>query len=172
MPNSYSNALGKIIVARNNSNTYIKGKLFEESAAEIFTSVPNIAVWKSNIVTSDGSQEIDIIFIQEFSTRLWFLGHAFFVECKCTARTVPSREVTVFGEKMTTAGIDCGIIFSLNGISGGEREAGHAVILRYKERGKHILSLTETEVSRFRTYNDLIDLIILKKMALLEGEII
>lgn len=172
MSNPYSGALGKIKTARSTTNTYHKGRLFEESASEIFTSVPNIVVWDSNVVTSDGSQEIDIIFIQEMPTKLWFMGHSFFVECKCTASSVPSKEITVFGEKLTTAGIDYGIVFSLNGISGSEREAGHAVILRYKERGKHILSVTKSEIAKLSGYDDLINLMISKKMALYAGRII
>ena len=100
------------------------------------------------------------------------MGYSFFVECKCTAKTVPSREITVFGEKLTTAGMDHGIIFSINGISGKDREAGHAVILRYKERGKHILSITAAEVAKLSTHEDLIRLMILKKMSLYAGEIV
>lgn len=165
----YLNQVEDIVGASEETNSAVKGRLFEKATCEIFESIIDIRVYRSNIVVSDGSQEIDIVLVQDLPTRLWFTGHAFFVECKCTKNRVSSKEVSYFGEKLVTAGINFGVIFFLTGITGVDRNAAHAVILRYKERGVHIVSLRVSELTPMQNFDALIDLMIAKRLALLAG---
>lgn len=168
----YKPPLRKIDKAKRERNSAKKGKLFEEATQEIFTTIQHIRVYDSNVLTEDGSQEVDIIFMQDLPTKLWFIGHAFFVECKCLNSKVPSKEVAFFGEKLIAAGISHGIIFSTKGLSGADRRAAHATVLRFKERGVHIISLTVAEVATLADASQLIELIIRKHMTLLTGQVV
>lgn len=168
----YKPPLRKIDKAKRERHSAKKGRLFEEATQEIFTTIQHIRVYDSNVLTEDGSQEVDIIFMQDLPTKLWFMGHAFFVECKCLNSKVPSKEVASFGDKLIAAGISHGLIFSTKGLSGADRRAAHATVLRFKERGVHITSLTAAEVATLADASQLIELIIRKHMTLLTGQVV
>lgn len=96
-----------------------RGKAFEELACYLFSNIPGVTITSRNEMNTFATEEIDVACynIQD-PAGLRSLNPFFLVECKGWTNPVSSVEVSWFLNKIEHRGLDFGVLFAANGITG------------------------------------------------------
>jgi hypothetical protein len=105
-----------------------KGRKLEELVRYVFEKIPGVDFYKSNIVNSPGSEEIDVAFFNNKAMRGFpFLENLLLVECKNWSSAVGANHVREFATKLKHRACAYGVLVAANGITGDaqDRTAAH-----------------------------------------------
>jgi hypothetical protein len=96
-----------------------RGKAFEDLACYLFSNIPGVTITERNEMNTFATEEIDIACEHtQDQAGLRFLNPIFLVECKGWTNPVSSVEVAWFLMKIEHRGLDFGVLFAANGITG------------------------------------------------------
>jgi hypothetical protein len=113
-----------------------------------------------DVQDESGAQEIDLIFSHLFSVSLIPIPDIdIMVECKNEARRISSSQVTVFGNKLRSRGLNIGIMVTTAGLSGHTGTAGHSAIRDELRGGVSIIVVTAAELGGMSSPDDLVSLL-------------
>jgi hypothetical protein len=83
------------------ATAYDKGKKFEELIVHIFSKVPGVKYYKSNVLNNAGSEEVDVAFFNNKNRAGFpFLEHLLLVECKNWSAPIGAVNVREFSTKL------------------------------------------------------------------------
>jgi hypothetical protein len=138
-----------------------KGRLLETMIADLFASIPGLALDGQDVVNAFRSEEIDLIFWNyQHDQGFRFLDCPLIVECKGWSRPVAGREVRYFATELKDKGRRNGIFVALNGITGDERNLTAAFfhVAAAMIEGVQVLVLTGEELAAIQQVEDLISI--------------
>ena len=96
-----------------------RGTAFEELACYLFKKVPGVRIVRRNEKNTFVTEEIDIACCNDRNPKgLHQLAEFFLVECKGWDEPVNSEQVAWFLTKIEHRGLDFGVLFAANGITG------------------------------------------------------
>ena len=151
-------------------NTDIKGKKLEELVRYIFTKIPKITHYASNVLDGVRAHELDVIFNNDMRySDLYFLDFTIITECKNTARPISSAQVGWFVRKLQDRYATVGILIALSGITGNADgiSNAHSEIQNALTRDNiRILVIDRDDILSFQTTDDLVQLLQKKIMKL------
>lgn len=139
-----------------------KGDAFEELICYLFETVPGITVTRRNQRNIFDTEEIDVAFWNEQqSSGMPFLPWVILVECKNWSQPVGSEHVSWFDTKLRNRGVEFGVLFAANGITGDSSaltDAHHTLATALRER-RRLIVITSSEAKKLTDSSQLIHLI-------------
>lgn len=144
------------------SQTYEKGKLFEDLACYLFETVPGIVIAKRNAMNQYNTEEVDVsIWNDKAADGLHFINNLFLIECKNWSSSVESIDVNWFATKVEDRGLDFGILMAANGITKEDNEIKRAqsVLTGYLRKHIRIIVIDKKEILDLKTTDDMVFLI-------------
>ncbi|KJC64652.1 restriction endonuclease [Agreia bicolorata] len=152
-----------------------KGDALEELIVYLFELVPGISNTTRKARNPGGVAEIDVAFWNDGPPDGLRQFDAFIlIEAKNWSAKVGYTEIVLFKEKLENRGMSFGILVAASGITGDatSRTAAYNALYSYLSAGRHILILTRAEIEILSSTDELIRLLIRKRLALiLSGEI-
>lgn len=143
-----------------------KGKAFEELACYLFSLVPGITITARNEMNTFATEEIDVACRNsEDPTGLRQFPAFFLVECKGWDKPVTSEQVAWFLLKVEHRGLDFGVLFAANGITGVPEHrsaANFLVSFTLALRKIKMVIITRDEIEGLNSGEELASLIITK----------
>lgn len=157
------------------ASTTERGDALEDLIVYLFESIPGISDTHRKMRNPGNAGEIDVAFWNDGPPDgLRGFDPFVLVECKNWTSRVGYEEVVVFHEKLASRGRSFGIIVAASGVTGDaeSRTAAHHALFSYLRTGREIVVLTRCEIERLVDTDDLVRLLIKKRLALtLGGEI-
>jgi hypothetical protein len=154
------------------STTMEKGDALEDLIAYLFELIPGISITQRKQRNPGGVGEIDIAFWNDGPPEgLRQFDKFILIESKNWTQRVGYPEIVLFNEKLESRGMTFGIMVAAAGITGdaaGRTDAHHA-LFSFLRSGREILILTKAEIIALRTTEELVDLLIRKRLALILG---
>jgi hypothetical protein len=126
-----------------------KGDALEELICYLFQTIPGITVTRRNERNAFDTEEIDVAFFNEQTPcGLPFLPWIILVECKNWLSPVGSEHVSWFDTKMRNRGVEFGILFAANGITGNPAllTDAHSTIANALRERRRLIVITVDEV--------------------------
>jgi hypothetical protein len=153
-----------------------KGDKLEELVCYLFGVIPGVEFIAKNILDGNRAHELDVVFWNDQRiSELHFLDAIIITECKHTQHPVGSIDVGWFVRKLQDRGAACGILISLNGIT-GERDGvsnAHSEVLSAMIRDRiKILVITREDILNLSTTEQLVSLLREKILGLTLDKII
>lgn len=146
-----------------NGQTYFeKGRAFEDLTCYLFETIPGISITQRNQMNAFQNEEIDVAIWNERSKYgLSFLPNIILIECKNWRGPVSSNEVSWFFNKLSSRGLDFGILIANNGITGDAQDltAAHSIIAQHLVQRRRIVVLTRAEIESLRETSEIVKLI-------------
>lgn len=143
-----------------------QGKAFEELACYLFEKVPGIRITSRNEKNTFQTEEIDIACCNDQHPKgLRQLNVFFLVECKGWNAPVNSEQVAWFLSKIEHRGLDFGVLFAANGITGIAEHltaSNHLVAVALATKKIRMVIITRAEIEALASGEDLAALIITK----------
>jgi len=144
-------------------NTAVKGAKLEELVTYLFSKIPHVDFYRSNVLDGVRAHELDVIFQNDTrKSGLHFLDFTIITECKNTGHRTSSAQVGWFVRKLQDRGVSSGVLITLSGITGegdGVNNA-HSEILNALIRDKiKVLVIKREDILTFQSTDDLIDLL-------------
>ncbi|WP_437324944.1 restriction endonuclease [Sorangium sp. So ce381] len=139
-----------------------KGKLFEDLVAHLFSSIRGVEVNRRNAKNPFQTEEIDVaLWNDQHSSAVPFLPWIILVECKNWTTAVGSEQVSWFDTKLRNRGIELGILFAANGITGDAKSLtdAHLTIATALRERRRIVVLTSSDVTALRGPSQLVSLL-------------
>lgn len=157
------------------ASTTERGDALEDLIVYLFESIPGVSEPHRKTRNPGNVGEIDVAFWND-GTPDGLRGFDSFVliECKNWASRVGYEEVVVFHEKLASRGRSFGIMVAASGVTGdhASRTAAHHALFGYLRTGREIIVLTRCEIEQLTDTDELVRLLIKKRLALtLGGEI-
>jgi hypothetical protein len=121
-----------------------------------------MSVVERNRFTAGRSQEIDILVAHNARrSEIPFLPDFILVECKNWSWPVSSMEVAWFDRKVKQRGIELGILFATQGVTGEQRERtfAHEIICWALAERRRLVVITATDLAQLTSRDDFVDLI-------------
>jgi hypothetical protein len=146
----------------NAATTKEKGDAFEELLCVLFESIPGIRVSKRNERNEFHTEEIDIAFLNErHQEGLPFIHWIILAECKNWSSPVGSEHVSWFDTKMRDRGVEFGVLFAANGVTGNAkaRTDAHSIVAGALREKRWMIVLTEADVLKLTDSAQLVLLI-------------
>lgn len=140
----------RLAVARQTRGSRARGTLYEEFVCSLFESIAGITITTRNSFNVRHSQEIDVAFWNDqHAGGFWFLPNVILVECKNWMTPVTSSEVAWFDDKVRKRGLDFGILFAANGVTGDRRSLSdaHDIVARALGEGRRLVIVTSDELT-------------------------
>jgi ActR/RegA family two-component response regulator/Holliday junction resolvase-like predicted endonuclease len=128
-------------------DTNVKGKLLEEFAACLLSTVPGFELVERNYRTA--SSEIDLVFAIRHAMGDMFSdwGSLLLVECRNRSKAVDAKAIRDFSRKIQNADARVGLILSPKGITGsGLRDATAEVRTFFIETKRRVLVLNDKDI--------------------------
>ncbi len=153
------------------STTKEKGKRLEQLLSWLFPHLPGFRAERTNLYSSDGSQEIDILFWNDQKEGGFpNFGSCVLAECKNWEQPVDSSDVAWFDWKLRLGGVSEGVLLAANGITAnGKRHNAAVSILNTANAdtpGRSIYVITLDEVAALTSTVHLRTLLIQKSLGL------
>lgn len=163
--------INKLIIESDNAQTADeKGDKLEELTKYLFSKVLGVKFHKKNVLDGYRAHELDVVFTNDVRiSDLYFLGFSIITECKNTAQPIGSNDVRWFIDKLRDRGLQVGVLVSFSGITGAASGVlnAHSEILNAVNRDSLIiLVLNRDEIKSLGTTEDLVKILIDKKLAL------
>lgn len=146
----------------NGGTNHAKGAAFEDLTCYLFETIPGISVTQRNQLNAFQNEEIDIAVWNEKSKNgLHFLPHIILIECKNWSNPVSSNEVSWFCQKLSSRGLDFGILIANNGVTGdaGELTASHNIISQHLSQKRQLIIITREEIENLGDTSQMVRLI-------------
>ncbi len=140
----------------------IKGRAFEDLACYIFETVPGISIALRNQFNAFNNEEIDVAIWNDKNRHgLPFLPNTVLIECKNWTAPVSSIEVSWFLQKLSSRGLDFGILIANNGITGNpdDLNAAHHTIAIHLAQKRKLIVITRAEINAIQSTAELVHLI-------------
>jgi hypothetical protein len=156
-----SDILDRLLAARGARTTQQRGRLYESFIQTLFESITGITFTTKNVYNPRRSQEIDLCFWNDLHPDgLWFLPTPLLVECKNWSRPVGSAEVAWFDDKIRRRGLDLGILFAANGVTGdaADLSEAHDIVARALADRRRLIVITADELAELSGSDELIRL--------------
>lgn len=156
----------------NATTTMEKGDALEDLIVYLFGQVPGISNPTRKARNPGGVAEIDVAFWNDAPADGFRQFDTFvLIESKNWESKVGYAEIVLFKEKLETRGVSFGIIVAASGVTGDAtaRTAAHHALFSFLSAGRQILVLTRAEIEVLRSTEELIDLLIRKRLALILG---
>lgn len=144
------------------SQTYKKGKMFEDLACYLFETIPGVIIAQRNAMNQYNTEEVDVsIWNDGAADGLHFLNSLFLVECKNWSSAVESVDVNWFATKVEDKGLDFGILLAANGITKEKNDIKRAqsILTGYLRKHIRIIVIDKEEMLNLKTTDDMIFLI-------------
>jgi len=157
------------------ANTTERGDALEDLIVYIFESIPGISDTHRKVRNPGNVGEIDVAFWNDGAAEgLRGFDTFVLIECKNWAKPVGHDEIVIFHDKLESRGRSLGIMVAASGVTGDatSRTAAHHALFSYLRTGREIIVLTRCEIAQLADTDDLVKLLIKKRLALtLGGEI-
>ena len=128
----------------------------------VFEKIPGVEFYKSNVVNSAASEEIDVAFFNNKSGKGFpFLENLLLVECKNWSLPVGANHVREFTTKLKHRACAYGVLVAVNGITGNpqDRTAAHdAVRMALATEKIRVIVITRAEIESWMNSADVISL--------------
>lgn len=113
-----------------------------------------------NVVSADGSEEIDIgVYNDKRPTGLPFMDYFVLVECKSSVDPVGSAQVGEFVSKLEVRAIRYGILVAAHGVTGGTNVThANAKLAVALMKGIHVIVVTREELESLMSTSQVIQL--------------
>lgn len=109
------------------TTTTKKGAALEEITSYILRRISGVRHYRSNVITTAGSEEIDVVFWNDrVPDGLPFLCNILIFECKNWSNPVSSANVSSFIQKLRSRHLEYGFLIASNGITGNQQDLTHA----------------------------------------------
>lgn len=148
-------------ICDNGSTNHEKGHAFEDLVCYLFDNVPGISISQRNQLNAFENEEIDIaLWNEKAQNGLYFLPHIVLVECKNWSKPVSSSEISWFLSKLTSRGLDFGILVANNGITGSPAEltAAHNTIALHLAQKRQMIVFTREDIINLGDATSLVNL--------------
>ena len=137
-----------------------RGSIFEDFVQHVFEGVPSVTIYERDVKDESGAQEVDLIFSHfYFVSRIPIPDVTIIVECKNERRKTSSPEVTLFGNKLRSRGLNIGILATYAGLSGRRGTGGHSAIRDELRQGVSIIVVTAADLVALKCSDDLVQLL-------------
>jgi hypothetical protein len=137
----------------------VRGKAFEELACYLFSNIPGVSIISRNAKNTFATEEIDIACLHtQDPTGLQFLNPFFLAECKGWSNPVSSVEVAWFLFKIEHRGLDFGVLFAANGITGIAEHltAAHSIVsFALSSKQIRLVIITHAEIEALNSGEEL-----------------
>lgn len=140
-----------------------RGAKLEELVRYLFTKVPHVSFYESNVLDGLRAHELDVIFTNDIrQSDLHFLGFTIITECKNTADRVSSAQTGWFVRKLQDRAVNVGILIALSGITGeadGDNSAYSEIRFAAIRDKINILVIKREDIISFSNTSDLVALL-------------
>jgi hypothetical protein len=149
-------------ICEDHSNSrQIRGKAFEDLTAHLFESCGGVTTYR-NVLSAHNEEEVDLFIMNspKFGT-LDLLPTSLLVECKNWTAKVSGQQLDSLKTKLDERGIDTGVLFAANGITGGIDPLMNAYskITTFLNLGVRIVVITMDDVKRLTSAAEFRDLL-------------
>lgn len=145
-----------------------RGKYYENMLAYLLESVPGCQVQR-NTLNYYGTEEVDITVANEKADGGFrMLPEIFLVECKKWSHPVDSTTLGYFVNVVVDRGCSLGILAAASGITGHQehRNRAHAIGAAALVRGIRILLVTDEDLRKLQSPDDLVALLHRRNLSL------
>ncbi len=105
--------------------SHARGKALEDLLLYLFCKIPGVRLIRRNVLTGDGSEEIDLVFWNDKSV-LDFLPNVLLFECKNWNGPVTSASVSFFISKAVARHLPHAFLIAAQGLTGDADQLNHA----------------------------------------------